>query len=50
MYLDHYHLKAKPFDLSPGPRFLWLGEKHKEALCHLELRDFRGLGIPAADR
>jgi len=35
MYLDHYHLKAKPFDLSPGPRFLWLGEKHKEALSTL---------------
>ena len=35
MYLDHYHLKSKPFDLSPGPRFLWLGEKHKEALSTL---------------
>jgi general secretion pathway protein A len=35
MYLDHYHLEAKPFDISPGPRFLWLGEKHKEALATL---------------
>ena len=35
MYLDHYHLETKPFDLSPGPRFLWLGEKHKEALSTL---------------
>jgi type II secretory pathway predicted ATPase ExeA len=35
MYLNHYHLKAKPFDLSPSPRFLWLGEKHKEALSTL---------------
>jgi len=35
MYLDHYHLKVKPFDLSPGPRFLWMGEKHKEALSTL---------------
>ena len=35
MYLDHYHLKVKPFNLSPGPNFLWLGEKHKEALATL---------------
>ena len=35
MYLDHYHLKVKPFNLSPGPEFLWLGEKHKEALATL---------------
>lgn len=36
MYLDHYHLNTKPFDLSPRPQFLWLGEKHKEALSTLK--------------
>ena len=36
MYLDHYHLNLKPFEMSPDPRFLWLGEKHKEALAALE--------------
>jgi general secretion pathway protein A len=36
MYLDHYNLKLKPFEMSPDPRFLWLGEKHKEALAALE--------------
>jgi general secretion pathway protein A len=36
MYLDHYNLKRKPFEMSPDPLFLWLGEKHKEALAALE--------------
>ena len=36
MYLNHYGLAAKPFSLSPDSRFLWLGEKHKEALATLE--------------
>jgi general secretion pathway protein A len=36
MYLDHYNLNLKPFEMSPDPRFLWLGEKHKEALAALE--------------
>jgi general secretion pathway protein A len=30
MYLDHYNLKLKPLEMSPDPRFLWLGEKHIE--------------------
>jgi len=36
MYLDHYHLHLKPFQISTDPRFLWLGEKHKEALAVLK--------------
>ena len=36
MYLNHYNLKEKPFELSPGPRFLWLGENHSEALATLK--------------
>ena len=36
MYLNHYNLREKPFDMSPGPRFLWLGEKHLEALATLK--------------
>ena len=35
MYLNHYHLTTKPFQISTDPRFLWLGEKHKEALAVL---------------
>ena len=36
MYLDHYGLKNRPFSISPDPRFLWLGEKHAEALATLK--------------
>ncbi len=32
MYLSHYQLKVKPFQISPDPEFLWLGESHKQAL------------------
>jgi general secretion pathway protein A len=36
MYLDYYSLKLKPFEISPDPKFLWLGEKHNEAFATLE--------------
>jgi type II secretory pathway predicted ATPase ExeA len=36
MYLTHYNLIEKPFELSPGPRFLWLGENHSESLATLK--------------
>lgn len=36
MYLKHYQLKLKPFEIGPDPKFLWLGEKHKEAFAVLK--------------
>jgi len=36
MYLNHFGLDRKPFDISPDPSFLWMSEKHKEALAHLK--------------
>jgi len=36
MYLAHYNLKDKPFNISPDSRFLWLSEKHKEGLASLK--------------
>ncbi len=36
MYLDFYRLSIKPFQISTDPRFLWLGEKHQEALAVLK--------------
>ena len=36
MYLSHYKLQQMPFQISPDPEFLWLGEKHKEALAVLK--------------
>jgi len=35
MYTEFYHLKEKPFELTPSSRFLYLGESHKKALDHL---------------
>jgi general secretion pathway protein A len=36
MYTNFYHLKRKPFQISSDPAFIWLGEKHKEALATLK--------------
>ena len=35
MYADFFNLKEQPFHLTPSPRFLYLGEVHKEALAVL---------------
>jgi len=35
MYADFYNLKEQPFNLTPSPRFLYLGEVHREALAVL---------------
>jgi len=36
MYLNHYGLNDQPFSISPDYRFLWLSEKHSEALATLK--------------
>lgn len=36
MYQSFYNLKIKPFQITTDPKFLWLGEKHKEALAILK--------------
>jgi len=36
MYNSFYNLKAKPFQISSDPSFIWLGENHKEALATLK--------------
>ncbi|WP_169719611.1 AAA family ATPase [Psychromonas aquimarina] len=35
MYQEFFSLKTQPFSLSPDPSFLFLSERHKEALAHL---------------
>jgi len=35
VYLEFYGLKTAPFDITPNPRFLFHGTKHREALNHL---------------
>lgn len=37
MYTSFYNLTEKPFQISTDPRFIWLGEKHKEALAVLKI-------------
>jgi len=36
MYQEFFSLKAKPFSISPDPDFLFLSERHKEAIVHLQ--------------
>jgi general secretion pathway protein A len=35
MYLSHFGLREPPFSMTPDPRFLYLSERHREALAHL---------------
>jgi len=35
MYADHFGLKQGPFSIAPDPRFLFMSERHREALAHL---------------
>ena len=35
MYLEHYGLSEPPFSITPDPRFVFLGERHRDALAHL---------------
>jgi general secretion pathway protein A len=36
MYEAFYNLNSKPFQITTDPKFLWLGEKHTEALATLK--------------
>lgn len=51
MYLSHYNLVEKPFEITADPRFLWLGEKHQEALATLKygVLDNRGFLLLTGD-
>lgn len=51
MYDSFYNLTEKPFQISTDPRFLWLGEKHREALANLKygLLDRNGFIVLTGD-
>ena len=34
-FLEHYGLSEQPFGVTPDPRFLYLGPKHRQALAAL---------------
>lgn len=35
MYKDHFGLREEPFSIAPDPQFLYMSERHREALAHL---------------
>src|SRR6185436_519591 len=35
MYLEHYGFQEAPFAITPDPRFVFLSERHRDALAHL---------------
>ena len=35
MYTDHFGLSQDPFSIAPDPRYLFMSERHREALAHL---------------
>ena len=35
MYLQHFGLSEPPFSITPDPRFVFLSERHRDALAHL---------------
>jgi general secretion pathway protein A len=35
MYTGHFGLNEKPFSISPDPRYLYLSQRHADALAHL---------------
>ncbi|MDW8480036.1 MAG: AAA family ATPase [Xanthomonadales bacterium] len=35
MYLEHFGLREPPFAITPDPRFVFLSERHRDALAHL---------------
>ena len=35
MYTEYFGLRESPFSIAPDPRYLYMSEKHREALAHL---------------
>jgi general secretion pathway protein A len=51
MYLKHFGLKEKPFEITVDPRFLYMSETHKEALAHLvyAVQEKKGFAVITGD-
>ncbi len=45
MFLDHFGLRANPFEVSADPRYLYLGQGHREALSAVYLSIVEGGGV-----
>ena len=46
-YTDFFNLKENPFVLTPDPKYLYLGQKHREVLSHLlyGIKDDKGFMV-----
>jgi general secretion pathway protein A len=44
MLLEHYGFAEPPFSITPDPRFVYLGERHRDALAHLHYGVTQGGG------
>ena len=51
MYLSHFSLNKKPFQITANPKFIWLGEKHAEALATFQygLQENKGILLLTGD-
>lgn len=51
LFVDFYGLREQPFGVTPDPKFLYLGEGHREALAALfyEIESGRGFSALAAE-
>src|SRR5262245_16332504 len=45
MYYDHFRLSGEPFSLTPDPAFLFLSEKHREAMAAVQYGLLNGRGF-----
>jgi len=45
MYYDHFRLSGEPFSLTPDPAFLFLSEKHREAMAAVQYGLVNGRGF-----
>lgn len=51
MFVDYYGLREQPFGVTPDPKFLYLGEGHREALAALfyDIESGRGFSALSAE-
>ena len=47
MYERYFSLRDQPFRLTPDPRYLYLGTKHREGFAHLLFAMREGSGFVA---
>jgi general secretion pathway protein A len=45
MYNEHFGLHDQPFSIAPDPRYLFMSERHREALAHLLYGIRKGAGF-----